>query len=81
MYLNVNVYLKKIPCLNKVTLPYLTLPYTVIYATNESSNVKGANQNCALPNTIFAVSSNPRAIEHVSFSNVIRMNGKKRLTG
>ena len=22
-----NVYLKDIPCLNKVTLPYLTLPY------------------------------------------------------
>ena len=24
LYLNVNVYLKEIPCLNKVTLPYLT---------------------------------------------------------
>ena len=24
----VNVYLKEIPCINKVTLPYLTLPYT-----------------------------------------------------
>ena len=23
-YFNVNVYLKEIPCLNKVTLPYLT---------------------------------------------------------
>ena len=27
LYFNVNVYLKDIPCLNKVTLPYLTLPY------------------------------------------------------
>ena len=26
LYFNVNVYLKEIPCLNKVTLPYLTLP-------------------------------------------------------
>ena len=25
LYFNVNVYLKEIPCLNKVTLPYLTL--------------------------------------------------------
>ena len=26
LYFNENVYLKEIPCLNKVTLPYLTLP-------------------------------------------------------
>ena len=25
LYFNVNVYLKEIPCLNKVTLPYLTM--------------------------------------------------------
>ena len=25
LYFNVNVYLKEIPCLNKVNLPYLTL--------------------------------------------------------
>ena len=29
LYFNVNVYLKEIPCLNKVTLPYLTLPYGI----------------------------------------------------
>ena len=27
LYFNVNVYLKEIPCLNKVTLAYLTLPH------------------------------------------------------
>ena len=26
LYFNVNIYLKEIPCSNKVTLPYLTLP-------------------------------------------------------
>ena len=34
LYFNVNVYLMEIPCLNKVTLPYLTLPYlTLPYLT------------------------------------------------
>jgi len=63
---------------NKLWLDY---DDTVVYVTNESSTVKGANQNCAFPDTILGVSSNPRAIEHVSFANVIRMNGRTHLTG
>ena len=36
LYFNVNVYLKEIPCLNKVTLPYLTL-VTIRYDENSIS--------------------------------------------
>ena len=49
LYFNVNVYLKEIPCLNEVTLPYLTLPHGFIilisaikhYMTKPSLLAKG----------------------------------------
>ena len=40
LYFNVNVYLKEIPCLNKVTLPYLTLPYHANDFVNAKRNAR-----------------------------------------